>query len=706
MDKTKKRRIKQYISWGVVVALVVLLAAMPLLTKDSGESDGPVITFTSDTTQARSIPNALSGGGMLTQEAAVEVTLPMGVKLESFCVSNGAVVSEGDPIAKIDRVSVMQTITQVQETLDHLTEEMDDAADEENTDKLTAQTDGRVKLIYAQAGDSVADVIREHGALAVLSLDGRMAVEFQTDAALTVGGSVTVVLSDETEVSGRVESTLGGNMIVTVPDEGYAVGESVKILTADGEQIAGGELYIHNAWNVIAYYGTVSDVNVDENEEVDAGDTLFKLEDTGSSAQYQLLSQQRQEYEDVMLELFQLYQSEYITAPCDGVVSGIDENSIHLLSDNGTGWTLQLLVNAPNGDDTVSYTNLAAKVTAVENGTWTLAVNPANQTILDYKDLSGMSIDPAGMTETVTYAPAAPIYALVEGEWQQIDAASIGVEDILLFAGDETGNFVWIVRVVDAQPEDPGSEETQPTEPSEPTVPSEPTDPTTPSEPEPTDPTTPSDPTTPTQPGGTTPTTPTMPSGGTGGMGGYSGYGGYSGGTVQTEPEFELYDLTGNIIGTVTPQDTMTLEISVDETDIGKVFIGQTADITIHALGGEPVSGTVTKIGSASNSGGNSKFTVTIQFPRGENILSGMSASASLSLTGQENVLTVPAAAIYDQGSEVVVYCGYDPENDMLTDPVTVTIGASDGEYVQILTGLADGQTVWYGIYESNEDPM
>ena len=48
------------------------------------------------------------------------------------------------------------------------------------------------------------------------------------------------------------------------------------------------------------------------------------LSDVGYSATYRQLIGQRQEYEELMLQLFQMYQTETVTAPCDGVVSSVD----------------------------------------------------------------------------------------------------------------------------------------------------------------------------------------------------------------------------------------------------------------------------------------------------------------------------------------------------------------------------------------------
>lgn len=683
MDKLKKRQVKKAVSWVCIVALVAFLAVMPLLAESEAAADGPQASILSGTVETGSIETVLHGGGTLASNDSVDITIPAGVKLTEFLVSNGDVVTEGTPLAAVDRVSVMTAITGVQETMDYLVEQMNDA-DEEAPDSIAAPAGGRVKLLYAQAGESVQEVMLRDGALAVLSLDGLMAVQIQRSTSLTTGDSVCVRLSDGSEVTGRVESSLGGTLVVTVEDAGYEVGEKVTVFTEDGDRIGSGSLYIHNAWKATAYTGTVKAVRVSAESTVSEGTVLFTLSDTETTAQMDSLVKQHHEYEALMLELFKLYQSEYIFAPCDGLISGIDEDSVHLLRAQSGGYTLTFLANAPNGDDEAAYSNFAGIVTGIGDGSWDVSLNPEAFPVTDYLDLSGVPTDPASMTLPISFVPTVPIYALVEGQWQQVEVSSITVGDILLFAGDSSGNFVWVVRVGSSAAV---PEESEPTEPDDPTTPSEPEDDTTPTEPE--------DDTTPTQPEDQTPQ-----GGSSGGFGGSMG--GFS--SAQEETEFTLYDLEGSTLMTVTSQETMTLEISLDEQDISKISLGQAATVRVEALKNETFPAVVTAIGSqGTNSGGSSKFTVELTLEKTEDMLAGMSATATITLSVLENAAVVPLAALVEDGADTLIYTGYDEATGELTGPVTVTVGLSDGENVQILTGLVEGDSYYYAYYDTLE---
>ena len=715
MDKAKKTKLKRIIAAVCAVAVVAVLAAMPLIAKSEAEKDGPQASILSGTVQMGSIDTELIGGGQLAEEDAIDVKIPSAVKLTRFLVENGQAVTEGEAIAAVDRVTVMAAIAEVQDTLDILAEEIEEESEKDTDSTVTALAGGTVKILYAEKGESVQDVMLDHGALAVLSLDGVMAVDLTVEESVAVGTAVTVKLSDGTEAEGKVALSLGGNVTVTVEDDDYPVGDEVEV-----EGLGSGQLYIYSPWNATAYAGIISAVKVSEGRTVKAGDTLMTLSDVGYTAAYRQLVAQRQAYEELMMDLFEMYQTETIIAPCDGLISGVDENSVQLLS-NTQQFTLSLLANAPSGNDEMVYTNFAAKVVSAAEGQWNLLVDPEPQDVTDYKDLSGVSIREEAMTQEASLAADIPVYVLVKGDWKQTDAKA---GDILLIAFDDAANPVWAVRI--AEEEIPVPDETEP--PTE-----EPTEPPTemPSEPEiPTEPTIPNDPTMPSEP--TTPDTPTnssnpgsgnFPSGGgswgdmngTGSMGNMDGMGsigssGISGITgmdsflPQEEPTVELYGMDMAQIAAVTPQDTMTLEITVDELDIRALRMGMTAEVKINALGGEKFNAAITAVSNTgANDGGSSKFTVELTMDRAENVLVGMNASASLVLNTTVDVLTIPASALVEEGTRTLVYTGYDEENECLTGPVEVTTGVSDGENIQILEGLADGDSYYYAYYDTLE---
>lgn len=192
-------------------------------------------------------------------------------------------------------------------------------------------------------------------------------------------------------------------------------------------------------------------------------------------------------------------------------------------------------------------------------------------------------------------------------------------------------------------------------------------------------------------PGGSRPSGGGLPSGiSFGGMGG------------QQTAEDTLYSLEKLTIASVTSQEHMTLEVTVDELDITRIQVGQAATITVEALAGEHFEAAVSQIAaSGTSAGGNSKFTVELTLSKSGDMLPGMHASAYIRLDTADDALCIPAAALEELNGKTVVYTSYDEATGVRGNPVEVTIGAADADNVQILSGLAQGDTVYYASYEA-----
>lgn len=671
MEKGRKTQIKRTTSWiclGVVVVLLTLLPAMAGSGSQTGEHRASILsgTVTLDT-----VSQSLQGGGVLEAET-VEVAIPFGVKITQFLVENGDRVSQGDALAQVDKVSLMTAISQVQQSMDQLQEQMADAKDESVSESVKAEAGGRVKEIYAQPGETVQEVMLRDGCLAVLSLDGLMAVDIERNTELATGETVLVNLADGTEVTGRVASNLNGCLAVTVEDEGYQAGQTVSVDTQEGKRLGSGELYIHSPWRATAYSGTVSKVHAEPEDKISTGAKLFTLTDTEFTAQLSSLSQLHREYEQLMLQMFQMYQTGVIAAPQDGLVSGVEEDSVHLLSGAGEGWTLTRLANAPGGDPDASFSNYAGMVTSVDTltGTWSLTLNPTPYTVEDYLDVSAVPLDTGLMTQAGAVLNTTPVYTYDEetSQWIQMDAESITPGTLLIFAGDGGGSLYWAIYAGTGQL--PGGSEGQIPGGGEGQL-----------------------------PGGIT-----IPDGSIQIPSGVRIPSGMTGSAAQQEEEEDLYDLDGSTLLTLSSLEQMKLTITVDQQDIAKVQTGQEAQVTVDALGGKTYSAQVTQVGAiGSNQGGSSKFTVELTMERPAQMLDGMSAQASVFLEDREQALAVPVEALVEQGADTLIYTGYDPETEQLTDPVTVTLGASDGLRVEILSGLEENDAFYYAYYDTLE---
>ncbi|MBR5528284.1 MAG: HlyD family efflux transporter periplasmic adaptor subunit [Clostridia bacterium] len=178
----------------------------------------------------------------------------------------------------------------------------------------------------------------------------------------------------------------------------------------------------------------------------------------------------------------------------------------------------------------------------------------------------------------------------------------------------------------------------------------------------------------------------------------------------------------------------LTFELGIDELDLGMIEVGQKVNITSDSIDNMTFEGTVTKksiVGSSS--GGTTVYPVTVEIPGNEYLLPGMNINAEIVVSNHENVLAVPVDAV-KRGNHVEVVkqnSTESPQNIQGTETadnkapsgpvshngkaqtvtekpetelVEVEIGASNDEYVEIISGLNEGDVVVSEIINVSKD--
>ncbi len=268
------------------------------------------------------LSTVVSGTGTLQESETESLTVPAGVEILELLVEAQEQVTQGQLLATVDVPSVLTAMETLQKTLTDLDADIREAAGDTVDTFLTSGVAGRVKLIYAEAGESVVQCMMDHGALAVLSLDGWLALDIEGD--LEAGETVDVLLADGKTVEGTVDAVLGGKATILVSDNGTALQEAS--VSRNGENLGSGMLYIHEPLSITGYAGTVRGISAAENRKVYQGTTLFQLSDTGTSAKYDALLRTRRETEEELLELLSLQRHGGLVAPFAGSVQTLDHD--------------------------------------------------------------------------------------------------------------------------------------------------------------------------------------------------------------------------------------------------------------------------------------------------------------------------------------------------------------------------------------------
>lgn len=172
-----------------------------------------------------------------------------------------------------------------------------------------------------------------------------------------------------------------------------------------------------------------------------------------------------------------------------------------------------------------------------------------------------------------------------------------------------------------------------------------------------------------------------------------------SSGTIGTS-DYSLYETAAFSIASATEA---SVSINVDELDILSVKEGQTATVTLDALDGQEFEGTITEVSNEASSGNSStKYPVTITFEKNEDMLLGMSASATIHVNEAEDAVLIPVDALQEKGDSTFVYTKKDSDGN-LSGEVEVETGISNGSQVEITSGLEEGDTVYYLKAESSD---
>lgn len=134
----------------------------------------------------------------------------------------------------------------------------------------------------------------------------------------------------------------------------------------------------------------------------------------------------------------------------------------------------------------------------------------------------------------------------------------------------------------------------------------------------------------------------------------------------------------------------------VDESDIGKVYLGQTARIKVESFKDKTFDGKVTKIspmGTEKDNVTTFEVRVSITNATGE-LKANMTANAEVILEEHKGVLYIPEGAlIYDKDKKASVEVP-DAKGQDGKRKVAVSVGISNGSKTELLSGLKEGDKV------------
>ena len=147
----------------------------------------------------------------------------------------------------------------------------------------------------------------------------------------------------------------------------------------------------------------------------------------------------------------------------------------------------------------------------------------------------------------------------------------------------------------------------------------------------------------------------------------------------------------------------LQMTLNIDELDIDNVAVGQVVNITSDAKEGQTFTGVVTRVSVVgTTSGGTTTYPVTVRIDDTEGLRPGMNVDAEIVLSSADDVLAVPSLAV-NRGNTVLITADSPSAVNALDQEapegyvyVSVETGVSDDSYIEITSGLQEGDTVAY----------
>jgi RND family efflux transporter MFP subunit len=152
----------------------------------------------------------------------------------------------------------------------------------------------------------------------------------------------------------------------------------------------------------------------------------------------------------------------------------------------------------------------------------------------------------------------------------------------------------------------------------------------------------------------------------------------------------------GMPVFTIIATDPVQVRAGVPEAEVGRIRVGQSAEIRVPALPNQKFYGKVKLIGVAADPMSRT-YTVKITVPNARRLLRpGMIAEARIQQDSQVNAITIPASAIVRDADGATQVFSYNPA-DKRVYARRITVGTVYGKEVEVISGLTSKDMIVVG---------
>lgn len=348
---------------------------------------------------------------------------------------------------------------------------------------IRAPSDGRVMAVYIEPGSDALAVYREHGAVIMLSTDGRMKVELDVaeGTELAIGETVSVSGAG-VAANGTVVNLVrrGTQATIQIDSDTYPMGTPVEVKNEKGAVVGSGTLEINKPMAVSVYGGIIKGVATKVGAMVEREQVLarYTLEGTPLYIENDAVLLEYSKAKVALEAAKAKMESLIVTAPCDGRIASADVSEgdrvtdgaklLSIVEDTGMALTLSVdeldIVRVEPGQKAVMELDALSDVTLTgtvqkiaplgntETSVTTYDVYIALDEV-DKRVLGGMNVSGEIVVETAEDALIVPIDALTkvdgsyavtleDGTLRQVSVGIMTRDDAQILSGLAEGETV------------------------------------------------------------------------------------------------------------------------------------------------------------------------------------------------------------------------------------------------------------------------
>lgn len=371
--KRMVKRIVKWIFWLCVLAAAALFGYRYYREQTAAQTASTQPTYATSSVQSGAISKTVYGTGMIEAASQPVVSIQMDGTLSELRVDIGDEVKEGDVLAVLENDELDATIQDLEYALWELDDEIMGTSPGATVVTVRSPIAGRVMKLYGQVGDDALAVYRKYGAVALLSTDGRMKVEFDVAEGTSVELGETLFVSGMGAVVGTTFSVegevtdlymQGTKAVVTINDDTLPMDADATVTNGMGEIVGTGTLEINKPMAVSAYGGTIRQIRVNVGDEIERKDTIYVLEDSPLTLTQESLRIQREAAAEELEEAKEQRENLIILAPCDGVIASVE--ALEVGSSVTAGTTLLSILEGEDMTLTIAVDEL--DVVSVQEG--------------------------------------------------------------------------------------------------------------------------------------------------------------------------------------------------------------------------------------------------------------------------------------------------------------------------------------------------